>query len=210
MEYRLFGIKVSEETVGGYTLSLAECPIELQETVQEPLNPPFTSDEISERLTKLLILKSPQPIQPFPQSQREKELKEFGTILYNSLFVGQIGEAYRKCLELLREQDVGLLIRLHIEPAELRAIPWEYAYGDHLDGTAFLSLSPLTPIIRYTGKQDDRESHNLSSILSLAANPTRDKPDIDFGREKRASLRICREHKLEAKRCADSIPPHWP
>jgi FMN phosphatase YigB (HAD superfamily) len=198
MEYLNFDIKISGGRDSGYILNLAECPVQLQKSLQEPLHPPFTAIEVSERLAKLAIIKSPQPILPFPRAEREQELRKFGTALYRALFAGQIGVMYRKCLGLLREHDVGLLIRLQIEPPELRTIPWEYAYGDHLEGPSFLTLSPLTPIVRYLDKRKDFKTDDLSSILVLAANPTRDKPNLDFAREKTTSLRICGEHELEA------------
>jgi hypothetical protein len=199
VKHLLFDLKISNHK-DEYIVDLVDSPLQLQEAISETLEVPFTETELVERLTELCILKSPQPILPFPRAQREQELRVFGAALYRALFAGQIGAAYRECLGLLRRQDAILLIRLQIEPSELREIPWEYAYGDHLDGSRFLALSPLTPLIRYVdlGKRKDFEADDLTSVLVLAANPTHDWPSLDFAREKASILRNCRKHELEA------------
>jgi len=74
--------------------------------------------------------------------------KIFGARLFQAIFVGDVGISLRRSVDLARQQNTNLRIRLHLdETPELASLPWEYLY----DGThsRFLVLSEATSIVRY-------------------------------------------------------------
>lgn len=74
--------------------------------------------------------------------------KELGGRLYNSIFVGSVGECLRRSLDRARLADVALRIRLRLSDCPgLVDLPWELLY-DRTDDY-FLALSDRSPVVRY-------------------------------------------------------------
>jgi len=75
-------------------------------------------------------------------------LQALGATLYQSLFVGEIGMLLNRALgETIGNDDLGLRLRLRLNPPELAALPWEYLYSP--ERRLFLAASVETPLSRY-------------------------------------------------------------
>jgi hypothetical protein len=78
----------------------------------------------------------------------EDFLIEFGTLLYESLFVSDIESLFQiSCGVLMQTEEEGLRIRLRINSPEISVIPWEYLYSPKQQ--YFLGASQRTPLVRY-------------------------------------------------------------
>ncbi len=68
--------------------------------------------------------------------------------LYQSLFAGEIGMLLNRALvETIGKDELGLRLRLRINPPELAALPWEFLYSP--ERTLFLATYVETPLSRY-------------------------------------------------------------
>jgi len=77
-----------------------------------------------------------------------QDLQALGVALYECLFVGEIHLVFQRALgETLGRDDLGLRLRLRINPPELAALPWEYLYSP--ERRLFLAASVETPVSRY-------------------------------------------------------------
>jgi len=77
-----------------------------------------------------------------------KDLPALGVALYECLFVGEINLVFQRALgETLGCDDLGLRLRLRLNPPELTALPWEYLYSP--ERRLFLAASVETPVSRY-------------------------------------------------------------
>lgn len=92
-----------------------------------------------------------------------QDLQAFGVALYECLFTGEINLVFQRALgETLGRDDLGLRLRLRINPPELAALPWEYLYSP--ERRLFLAASVETPVSRYL---------NLNKPLRTLAPPER-------------------------------------
>jgi hypothetical protein len=92
-----------------------------------------------------------------------KDLQALGAALYECLFVGEINLVFQRALgETLGRDDLGLRLRLRINPPELAALPWEYLYSP--ERRLFLAASVETPVSRYL---------NLNKPVRTLAAPER-------------------------------------
>lgn len=82
------------------------------------------------------------------QTLSPQDLQALGTALYECLFVGEINLVFQRALgETLGRDDLGLRLRLRLNPPELAALPWEYLYSP--ERRLFLAASVETPVSRY-------------------------------------------------------------
>lgn len=82
------------------------------------------------------------------QTLSPQDLQALGTALYECLFVGEINLVFQRALgETLGRDDLGLRLRLRLNPPELAALPWEYLYSP--ERRLFLAASVETPLSRY-------------------------------------------------------------
>jgi CHAT domain-containing protein len=106
---------------------------------------------------RLEVTASPQGEQPAPAAveipasdiafpQPADDLQTLGRRLWGWLFPPPAEALYRAALAAL-PSDVGLRLRLRLDPPELAALPWELAH-DPVRG-AFATLSRRTPLVRY-------------------------------------------------------------
>jgi hypothetical protein len=73
---------------------------------------------------------------------------EFGTLLYNALFTGDIASLFQISLgEVAGQEAQGLRIRLRISPPEISVLPWEFLYSPKQK--YFLGASRKTLLTRY-------------------------------------------------------------
>ncbi len=76
------------------------------------------------------------------------DLQALGLALYQSLFTSEISTLFNRALgETLGKEDLGLRLRLRINPPELAALPWELLYSP--ERRLFLAASVETPLSRY-------------------------------------------------------------
>ena len=72
----------------------------------------------------------------------------FGSRLYETVFAGEVGTAYRRSLDAAEREGKGLRLRLRLTGApDLGDLPWEYLYSEGLGD--FLVLSDRRPMVRY-------------------------------------------------------------
>ena len=82
------------------------------------------------------------------ESAESGAAREFGNKLFETVFAGDLQNAFRKSVETARAGGNGLRLRLHLDDTpELADLPWEYLY--QAKRREFLALSTETPIVRY-------------------------------------------------------------
>ncbi len=94
------------------------------------------------------------------------DLQYRGRRLFESVFVGPIGEAFRASIERVRSAGVGLRICLRLDDApELAILPWEALWDP--EGQAFLADRADLPVVRTLGVCEQ------TPILTPAVAPLR-------------------------------------
>jgi len=83
---------------------------------------------------------------PFASSEL-KAVQQCGESLFNAVFAGEVYTCFVMSWEMVREQRIGLRIRLLIEVPEFHDYPWELLYNSKTN--QFLALSNDTPIVRF-------------------------------------------------------------
>ncbi|MEM7531480.1 MAG: CHAT domain-containing protein [Chloroflexota bacterium] len=160
------------DTIGEYTITVVESPAG-EATEIMTLDP--TNYEVEDMLAAL--------------AERDTDatfLTEFGTFLFEELFVGDIGKLYYASLNIVRAQEKRLRIRLNIKAPELAALPWEYLYDPEEE--LFLATASDTALVRYVSM---RVSHRAKAaqispplrILVVVSNPV-DLHQLNFEQEK--------------------------
>jgi CHAT domain len=112
----------------------------------------------------------------------EHEVKELGGRLYRSVFREQIRDCLKESEMEARRQGQGLRLRLHLDVAASN-LPWEYLFDEA--GGRFLSLSRLTPVVRYLEIDDVPKPLRLDPplhVLGVIASPS-DYPGLDVATE---------------------------
>jgi len=100
--------------------------------------------------------------------------REFGTRLYDTVFVGTVRSALDGSLFEASQQSAGLRIRLRFasNAPELIDLPWEYLYNP--DKNRFLNLSVDSPLVRdldLTGRIEPLEIIPPLRVLVMIASP---------------------------------------
>lgn len=134
MEYFWFDLNINKKVNGQYPISAKS---ETFGGSDEILSSNFETPEfISSR-------------QKFDQGNYDTDfIKSYGSLLFNSLFQGNIRDLFRSSVgEIARNDQRGIRIRLCIEPPEISAIHWELLYD--LNRDSFLATSTQTPLTRY-------------------------------------------------------------
>lgn len=122
-------------------------------------------------------------------------LKTLGSKLYRSLFPSRIGGRFSAARARAEAADRGVRLRLELESAELRTLPWEFLYDE--DTSAFLANDVQTPLSRYIdvplSKRDLRELGRPLRILLIISSPT-DLAALDAPGEERLIREALRQH----------------
>jgi hypothetical protein len=75
-------------------------------------------------------------------------LQQFGERLYQAIFTPEIDRLFQRSYGAVeRDEQLGLRLRLHIEPQDISALPWELLYSSA--DKDFLCTRVVTPIVRY-------------------------------------------------------------
>jgi Cdc48 subfamily AAA family protein/CHAT domain-containing protein/ClpA/ClpB-like protein len=117
-------------------------------------------------------------------SPHEQAVKDFGSALFNSLFVGEVRTRFDVSQREALQGNKGLRVKFRILSPELAALPWEYLFDDrHAD---YVCLSRSTPVVRYVDLPQVIQPLTIVlplRILGMIAGP-KDMPLLNAGREK--------------------------
>ncbi|MBV9423230.1 MAG: CHAT domain-containing protein, partial [Solirubrobacterales bacterium] len=148
-----------------------------------PFALPLTKDRID-----FLVLKAafPRRGRRRIESSALREVTELGDSLFKALFRDSVRDLYRTARASADARDHGLRVKLALtDTPELMTLPWEFLYDD----PSFLSISQLTPIVRYLDLPRTRPVREVEPplrILALVSSPV-DAAELDVERE-RANL----------------------
>lgn len=138
-------IKIDGDSGNGYPISIVHSPAgEAQSIMQLP----FSELELQNRLLILenALLRSGGRIRRI-LSPEEQAVRDFGAVLFDSLFEGDLRSIYYESRRISESKDHGLRVKLRINPTELAVLPWEYLYDAR--NAEYVCLSTKTPIVRY-------------------------------------------------------------
>ena len=111
-------------------------------------------------------------------------IRRFGNDLFNSVFQSRVRDVYRDSYAQARAEGKGLRVTLALNDAPaLMNLPWEFLYDD----PAFLSISTLTPVVRYLNLPRARRPLPVQPplrILAMISAPS-DAVVLDIEHEKR-------------------------
>ena len=120
------------------------------------------------------------------ESSERQLIADFGGKLFDALFTGDVGVAYRVSRAEAERDSKSLRVTLSLLDApELMQLPWEYLYDD----PEFLAISKWTPVLRYVAAPGGYEPLKIDlplRILAMVSSPD-DAVELDTERE-RANL----------------------
>lgn len=132
------------------------------------------------------------------ESATEKA-RQFGQILFQAFFTGQIGELFRDSVRQVRNTpNTGLRIKLRADAPELSELPWEFLH----DRRDFVCLSNVTPIVRYLPMAEPSPPLGVSGplrILGMIASP-QDLEELDVAKEQKIIERAFTYMRTQEKR----------
>ncbi len=164
-----FHVRIFGDRYGEYTAEVLSSPV--GETVTgTPLVDPL----------QITALRSKHAAHP-----TEASLKKFGTLLFNSLFSGEMLDKLRTAITSAIVTERTLRIGLMIEPNELSALPWELLFDPNTE--QFLAMSDHTTLFRYIPLRQAPQALLASElpikILTIFPNPA-DLPPVDIAFER--------------------------
>lgn len=107
--------------------------------------PPFSELELENFLLKF---GRSRPNTRRINSSELETAKAFGSRLFKTVFDDDVFGCFRTSLEIVRQQNCGLRVRLRLsDTPELADLPWEYLYDPNRN--LYLACSTETPIVRY-------------------------------------------------------------
>ena len=130
-------------------------------------------------------------------SVHERPVREMGQQLFESVFAGAVGGAYRASLAVARERQEGLQVVLRLTAPGLGALPWETLYDPEIGAY----LCRKEPLIRHVPSPYTPEALKAPQplrILGMVASP-RGLPPLDVEAEQQHLDKALRPH-LEAGR----------
>ncbi len=96
------------------------------------------------------------------------EQERLGRALYGSLFVGDVKAVWNRSFgEVSGNPEVGLRLRLNVEPPELAVLAWELLYEP--DRRRFLATSAKTPLSRHLGLNKPVREMACPDVVRLLA-----------------------------------------
>ena len=127
----------------------------------------------------------------------EEAVREFGTMLFEALFAGEVRNLYDVSREQARHIEKGLRIKLRINDPMLAALPWEYLFDPRHE--RYIGLSSRTPIVRYLELPHPPRPLAAPTplrILGMISNPDGLEP-LDIEREKMRMERAIEQLRLQ-------------
>ena len=106
-------------------------------------------EDLGELTLDLLAPELKASIERLENRQTDRHfLQQFGERLYQSIFSPAIDRLFQRSYGAVEtDEQLGLRLRLHIEPAEISALPWELLYSSA--DKDFLGTRVITPLVRY-------------------------------------------------------------
>ncbi len=186
MEYLDFDIGVSPGESGVYRIKVLESPAgHISDQMTLSLDAPAIADFLDALDYGGPASRAGGREAP---SANAKPLQEasagFGKQLFVSLLPSEIRGLYRTSLNIARQSQKGLRLRLRIDAPDLAALPWEYLF-DEVDGD-YICLSKFTPIVRYIEVARPAEMLSIKpplKILVMISDPD-DLTQLDTDAEK--------------------------
>ena len=99
---------------------------------------PFNDDQLENFILKLGRSRGGKRKVESPETEAARK---FGTTLFDAVFAGKVGEAYRA--SLAKNPDLRVTVSLGGAPS-LMTVPWEFL----VDASDFVATSPETPVVR--------------------------------------------------------------
>jgi formylglycine-generating enzyme required for sulfatase activity len=146
---------------------------------------PYDALSLEKRLAVLqnALLDSGGGFRHFP-SPEELVVRNFGRDLFDALFTGQVRQCFEQSIEQAWQEDKGICLKLHLQPPDLAALPWEFLYDPRQ--AEYVCLSRNTPLVRYLELPHTVPPLSLSPplrILGMIASPD-DLTPLNEAREK--------------------------
>jgi len=182
VKYLDFDLAIGPGSGRKYPVSVIHSPAgEARETMRFP----FSELVLENRLQALQIalLRSGGKRRLVP-TQEEKAVQDFGRELFDALFTGEVRSRYDVSQREAARQDMGLRLKLYLQPPELAVLPWEFLYDPRQ--AEYVCLSRHTPVIRYLELPQVIEPLTVTPplrILGMIASPY-DLAPLDIEHEK--------------------------
>lgn len=223
MRYEDFVIQIGPDTGHGYSVSVVKSPAG---EGSGSFRLPFDEAEIGQVFGALRRHAEAErsdveerELRPAPISEEDRRFtpRQVGSELFRSLFAGQIRTLFDQSVgSTSAKSDTGLRIQIKLNPehpdlARLYSLPWEFLFRP--DTQDFLSLSRLSPVVRYLDVSRPTSPFPLPSplrILVVIASPKglagldlkRERTNIEsaWGRNKNVEVVFLQEATLGALR----------
>jgi hypothetical protein len=117
-------------------------------------------------------------------SAEDQAVQQFGRALFDAPLSGELRSCYDVSQREAARLGKGLRLKLHIQPAELAALPWEFLYDPREE--EYVCLSRTTPIVRYLDLPRAIQPLTVMlplRILGMIASPV-NLPPLNIKREK--------------------------
>ncbi len=193
MDYLDFDVEVSQGVAGAYEVTVLRSPAgEASAAMRLPFDHAGMQGRInalqaamfrSGNLAQRAAAATPSPDAASPVVG-EPSVIEFGRMLYDALFSGEVLGLLKVSQAKAKDSDQGLRLKLRCTAPDLALLPWEYLYdGEHGD---FLSLSVTTPLVRYVPLPEPMEALEVEPplrILGVVVSPD-DLPELNTEHER--------------------------
>ncbi len=175
-----FELQITALRDGRYEVQVVRMPLETlgNAAPSHIFQLPYTPQQLAFRIATLSGERSA------PLSERQQVAREFGDILFKTIFSEAILEAYNRSYQkALVDAEIGLRLQLNLDGAgDLVNLPFEFLRGPQ----DYLALSRQTPIVRFPKQVVVRRRVSLSyplRILVMIASPA-DLPPLNVAQEK--------------------------
>ncbi|MCO5382382.1 MAG: CHAT domain-containing protein [Methanosarcina barkeri] len=159
LDYHSLDLQISKGPEGSsnlYTASILENE-DIKATRDFELRQDLKLSQMLDRIEEKVVVAKPQP--------EETIHIEFGKMLYDAVFSGELGGYFNKRFNEVQDENCGLRVSMQFnkEVPEIAALPWEYLHNeeDFLISKKSILLSRLPVGVRKT------ESQPLDSILRM-------------------------------------------
>ena len=146
---------------------------------------PFDTLELDNRLKDVqiaLLGRSATTRRIVPEYERA--VQEFGDLLFDTVFTGEVRSLLDRSREEAMNQGVGLRVKLRFESADMASLPWEFLHDPRRD--EYLALSCTTPIVRHVELAEPQRPLTVTRplhVLAMVASPS-DLPALDVAQER--------------------------
>jgi len=184
MNYLDFELEIGLGAGREYPVAVVRSPAgEARETMRFPFDELALENRLKDLQIALLRSGGQRRKTPLPE---EQAVQDFGRALFDALFTGEVRSRYDMSWREAMQKEMGLRLKLRIQPPQLATLPWEFLYDPRQ--ADYVCLSRNTPIVRYLEIPQPIQPLTVAPplrILGMAVSP--DDPHIsqlDLPREK--------------------------